>query len=113
MANVLLMQNLLDALIEVLFSLISTLKSILDSYRECLDTRKIPLGSLGVQLPGSAVSSCGASFCCIAADKSIPWPIPLTRVALAPGASLAHGEAFLALLMVQEELPAKDRTCQW
>lgn len=107
------MQNLLDVLIQVHFSLISTLKSILDSCRECSATRKIPLESLGVQLPHSAVSSCGASFCCITADKSIPWPIPLTLVALVPAASLAHGEAFPVLLMVQEELPAEDRMYQW
>lgn len=92
---------------------ISTLKSILDSYIKCSDTRKIPSGSLGVPVLHSAVSSCGASFCCITADKSIPWPIPLTPVPLVPGASLAHGEALSVLLMVQEDLPAKDRMYQW
>lgn len=41
-----------------------------------------------------AASSCDASFCCITADKSIPWPSHLTPVALTPSSSLAHGEFF-------------------
>jgi len=80
-ASCLLLQNLQDALtsegifhFELHFGLRRTLKCSLCNYLWCSEPRKTPHRSLGLCVPHSAMSFCGALCCCSAADKSIPWP---------------------------------------